>query len=291
MAIVIGINPPSSGFGSADSSLNLARDQNFSFILHPLTQQTGQARSDLMTLTSSDWCNSVVGELDPTQPHSPQIDFAVWLSIPAVVFPPSFLAKPDFSRTLSSACTTLMGTSSSVWVSVPLLTPYATLASLQLSSCVSNMGYNVVFPALDSELPDLPTLLMTLNRLIGVCLRGITLPTSLFLTNKKGYPTLSKKMQSAIEYCIVRGRDKYRFVIEGEPVHSPSDVATPPPPPATATTTSTSTTSATSRPSRSSATARRPRPTSPTSTTCRRPCSRWPTTSSSRRTRRSRGTP
>lgn len=53
--------------------------------------------------------------------------------------------------------------------------------------------------------------------------KGVTLPTSIFLTNKKGYPTLSKKMQVVIEWIMKRGGDKIRWVIEGEKKHFPAD--------------------------------------------------------------------
>ena len=215
MSLVVGINPPSKGFGTADASLSIARIQGFSFTFHPLTQTVGLPRSDLMSLSSSDWGNAIVGVVDPDQPVNPQFDFAVWLSIPAVVFPQSFLSNKDFPQILAAASNKLMATSSSVWVDVPLETPYSVLASLQTSSCVSNVGFNIIFPTKDSNLPSMPTLLASLNRLMGLTIRGMTLPTTLFLTNKKGYPALSKKMQVIMQFLIIRGRDKFRVVVDG----------------------------------------------------------------------------
>lgn len=217
--IVCGILRPSPPPGSASTCLSLARTQGFSFALHPLSSSPA-ARRDLMELSSDDWCGSVVGVIQPGDDAGRQVDFATWLSIPAVCFPPCFAADPSFPGTLSATATKLMGTSTSLWVSLPLLSaPYALAASLATSSRTSNLGFDLHFPAADADLPALPTLFVLLHRLLGLRVSAVTLPASLFLTNKQGYPTLSKKMQAALSHLIVRGRDKLRFVIEGPAAH------------------------------------------------------------------------
>jgi protein arginine N-methyltransferase 5 len=57
--------------------------------------------------------------------------------------------------------------------------------------------------------------------MIGLGVVGITLPTEGFLTNKKGYPTLSKKMQSVVEFVMKRGGEKIRWVLSGQKAHHP----------------------------------------------------------------------
>ena len=52
--------------------------------------------------------------------------------------------------------------------------------------------------------------LIHLNRMFGLGVIGITLKTDGFLTNKKGFPTLSKKMQSVVEFIMKRGGEKVR---------------------------------------------------------------------------------
>ncbi|GMH75084.1 hypothetical protein TrST_g5002 [Triparma strigata] len=189
-------------------------------------------------MSSSEWSNSVVGVLSPSA-FSPsalslgssptvqsEVEWAMHMGIPAVVFP-AVPASPNFARLLHSTALLVSGSSTSIWLDVNFEPKEACYGGVQsiLSSCdnASTIGLNLRFPEQETSSVTIATVLVHLNRFFGLPVKGVTLPTSIFLTNKKGYPTLSKKMQVVIEWIMKRGGDKIRWVIEGEKKHFPAD--------------------------------------------------------------------
>lgn len=53
-------------------------------------------------------------------------------------------------------------------------------------------------------------------------------PTSVFITNRRGYPTLSRRHQEFLSDCFRRG---VQVVLAGNPHHTPGGPTAPSPPP------------------------------------------------------------
>ncbi len=62
--------------------------------------------------------------------------------------------------------------------------------------------------------------LVLLHHFSGSNLRAICFDTNLFLTNKKGYPTLSKGTQFLFTELLIRLGRTLRVIIEGECLHT-----------------------------------------------------------------------
>lgn len=154
------------------------------------------------------------------------------MGIPAVIFPPPPSPAPrastmNYARLVNSTALQVSGSTTSIWLSVPFSPTescYEIISSvITASDSPSTVGIDLIFPEKDDSQFTLEATLVHLNRLMGLGVKGVTIPTSLFLTNKKGYPTLSKKNQAAIEFLMRRGGDKLRWVFTGERLHFPAD--------------------------------------------------------------------
>ena len=186
-----------------------------------------------------------------------EVNWAVHMNIAAVLFEPN----PDLftcvesvgtiaaarqrreglaniARVIHSSALSLSGSSTSIWISVPF-SPSSSTAPLSsfediyrnlttlMTQCESplSLGINLVFPSSDDFFPpDVPAayLLALVNRLIGLNVKAVPFPTTLFVSNKKGYPTLSKKMQCIVTTLMLRLGDKLRWVFTGDRAHFPA---------------------------------------------------------------------
>ncbi|XP_068027417.1 protein arginine N-methyltransferase 5 [Melanerpes formicivorus] len=199
-----------------------------------------------------DWSSLIVGSVSPwLRPDSPlehvrrnseqallqELDFGAYLGVPAVLLPLPQLHSPNLARLLLSH---LQGAhhSTAVWVRVPLLAPEDTREELVANEegtgssweehgdpdektwmwwhnfrtlCDYNKRVGVALE-LGPDLPSGPAL----DRWLGEPLRAAFLPTSLFLTNKRGFPVLARAHQRLLGRLL---RLEVQVVLWGPPRH------------------------------------------------------------------------
>ncbi|XP_067931208.1 protein arginine N-methyltransferase 5-like [Watersipora subatra] len=217
--------------------------------LHPtISQRPGPySRSD-MTMSCKDWSSVVVGKISPwlqldsdvpdIRKNSElalkrELDWSSHLSLPAVIIELRSSRCYNLARAILDHS---MGLGSlQYWIRVPIVSP---------KSCVDNHlieGADEVEP-IDSSTEDtwhwwntfrslsnrrktvsicleltqdLPSN-EEMNRWFGEPCRAVSVPTSLFITNKKGFPVLSPSHQAVLYQMFKLG---IQVIISGTPLH------------------------------------------------------------------------
>ncbi|XP_069735292.1 protein arginine N-methyltransferase 5 isoform X2 [Phaenicophaeus curvirostris] len=212
----------------------------------PAAQRAGPAtRADLL-LCGRDWNTLVVGKVSPwIRADSPleherrnseaalaqELDFGAYLGVPAFLLPLPQAQNPNLARLL---CAHLHSGhhSAMVWVRVPLVAPEDAREDLVENEeppeeppeektwlwwhnfrtlCDYNKRVGV---ALEVG-PDLPSG-AAVSRWLGEPVKAAILPTSLFLTNKKGFPVLSRPHQRLLGRLL---KLDVQVVLWGAPRH------------------------------------------------------------------------
>jgi protein arginine N-methyltransferase 5 len=199
-------------------------------------------RSDLL-LNSSTWSSVVVGKISPwieldscdeeisfnsRKAFKQELAWATHLSLPAILLPSPSNYSVNYAQCINQA---LLGLSSmQVWVKIPLVPPQTMLSrdeaiadtvptcgepwewwnSLRVL-CEHHHNLGVVLE-LTADVPDETVL----KQWLGEPIRAVILPTSIFLSNKMGYPTLSKKHQT---FLLKLFRTKTQFILRGVATH------------------------------------------------------------------------
>ncbi|KDO33208.1 hypothetical protein SPRG_02020 [Saprolegnia parasitica CBS 223.65] len=196
-----------------------------------------QTRSDLV-LDSRGWTSSVVGQLstwvdydascDATRATAEkvfkeEIAWASHLSLAAIMTPPLHATRSNanYARLLNQAAT--QASYAQFWVKVPMYYPgrfneddasfvdsWEAWNNLR-SMCEFNPKIHVALEV-TADLPDVHYL----DRWLGEPLAAVIVPTDIFLTNKKGYPTLSKMHQ---KFFLKLFQHKIRYFLKGRPHH------------------------------------------------------------------------
>ncbi|KAM4637179.1 LOW QUALITY PROTEIN: protein arginine N-methyltransferase 5-like [Amazona ochrocephala] len=202
-----------------------------------------QTRSDLL-LSGRDWNTLIVGKLSPwIRPDSPlehvrrnseaaltqELGFGAYLGLPAVLLPLRQRHSPNLARLL---CTHLHGAhhSAMVWVRVPLLAPEDEREELVGNEEPAGGGDETTW----GWWHDFRTL-CDYNKRVGVALevgadlpssaaidrfgepvKAALLPTAVFLTNKKGFPVLSRAHQRLLCRLL---KLEVQVVLTGAPRH------------------------------------------------------------------------
>ncbi|OQS03460.1 arginine N-methyltransferase [Thraustotheca clavata] len=196
-----------------------------------------ETRSDLV-LDSRGWTSSVVGllstwvdfdssceliRLTAEKVFKQEIAWASHLSLAAVMTPSLHATRSNanYARLLNQAATQAQYTQ--FWVKVPLYYPgkfdeddpsfvetWEGWNSLR-SMCEYNSKIYVALE-ITADLPDK----RILDRWLGEPIAAVIIPTEIFLTNKKGYPTLSKMHQ---KFFLQLFQHKIRYFIKGRPYH------------------------------------------------------------------------
>jgi len=161
------------------------------------------------------------------------LDWASHMSIPAVILPPvpthpSKGSRAAYARFLASKC---LSSNLQFWVRVPCDKKSVEAFTLlhKMSGGMANLGCMLMFvnsvspaDAALSSTKDSDSIgqnLVLLHQLIGCNLRAICFETSVFLTNKGGYPTLSKSSQLLFTVLLQRLGRTIRVLVEGNPLH------------------------------------------------------------------------
>ncbi|XP_045600789.2 protein arginine N-methyltransferase 5 [Procambarus clarkii] len=199
-------------------------------------------RSDLL-LSSSEWNSLIVGRISPTailnlespvnslrhnseETITQELTFAAHLGLPAVMFSLSTERCTNIARIIHNRV--VQGVCYQVWVRVPMQAPEEIAAQHRSDKKTSEDGFDIdtwawwnrfhtianiqkkIGLALEvsADLPDQSVI----DRWLGEPVRTAILPTSIWLTNKKGFPVLSRAHQ-----LFIKGLFKLhaQFVISG----------------------------------------------------------------------------
>uniref|UniRef100_A0A8C2SYI2 Protein arginine N-methyltransferase 5 n=1 Tax=Coturnix japonica TaxID=93934 RepID=A0A8C2SYI2_COTJA len=205
------------------------------FRLLPAKERPGpQTRSDLLLAGRGTGLYGVLWALQQ------ELDFAAYLGVPAVLLSLKGPHCPNLARGL---CAHLQGTphGAAVWVRVPLLAPESSRDDLIVNEELVNedngrqeeetwhwwhnfrtlCDYNKRVGLALEVGPDLPSA-EAIDRWLGEPLRAAILPTSIFLTNKKGFPVLSRPHQRLLGRLL---KLEVQVVLWGAPHHEPKPLS------------------------------------------------------------------
>ena len=151
------------------------------------------------------------------------LDWAGHMNIPAVILPP--IPKESYipyGRFLATQCLKASANNLQLWIRVPF-----TEAGLQsfrelhkMCDNPSNVGAMLSFSDSNVVTPEaIGRSLVLLHHFCACNLRAVHFNTNSFLTNKKGYPTLSKTIQFLFTELLKRLGRTLRVLIGGELLH------------------------------------------------------------------------
>lgn len=167
-----------------------------------------------------------------TKEHLPkQMEWATHMGIPAVILPtlPNDRTElVDFARLVTS--TSLNTPNGQVWIKCHLTQEALSQFALLHKLCDGppNVGMMLCLEHVAAVTAD-PTAtvahqLVLLHKAIGMQLKCVSFPTTCFLTNKRGYPALSKTHQLLFGEVMRRIGRTLRVLVEG-PSHHPAVTA------------------------------------------------------------------
>jgi protein arginine N-methyltransferase 5 len=179
------------------------------------------------------WRTSVVGmvpdhpapdTLLSRLPH--QLEWAIHMGIPAVVLPaiPSKDIMIEYAQKVNSLAVEAHSNNVQLWMKVNMAE--SALANFdtfhQLCDGAGNIGIMLVMeamPNMHSAAASVASQIILLHKAIGANLKAICFPTKIFLTNKRGYPTLAKSHQVIFTEVLKRIGRTVRVMVEGPTLH------------------------------------------------------------------------
>ena len=210
-------------FISADAArlLQQAREDGFDYVTTDLPKNT-DPRSDVTALESRWWRSSVVGRMDT--PSMEQMEWALHMTIPAVLLPEIHQNDVDICQKIASMALVASATNGQVWIQTRLTEKsVSAFDSLhRLCDGASNVGMMLTFDyEKDADNPAalVARQIVLLHKAIGSNLKALCFPTSVFLTNKRGYPALSKTHQVLLTEVLRRMGRTVRVLLEGPSHH------------------------------------------------------------------------
>ena len=155
------------------------------------------------------------------------LDWAGHMNVPAAILPAVPLDPEKasaYARLLASLALDCSASNVQLWVRVAA-TPHA-LAAYELlhRRCdhPANLGCMLCFDASSSSsitAQNVGQYLVLVHKMVGCNLRAVSFSTRMFLTNKRGYPTLSKSIQMIFTELLRRLGRTLRVLVEGTPYH------------------------------------------------------------------------
>lgn len=218
---------------SADAakSLQHAREDGYDFVTTVLPH-TLEPRSDVTALTGRWWRTSVVGVVPENSVVEQmlhrlgrQLQWAIHMGIPAVILPlPPSPTIMEYARALKSLALEAESSNIQLWIKTLLseksLAQYRFLH--RMCDGMQNISMMLVMDEASVKASPAVTVasqIVLLHKAIGANLKAVTFPTKIFLTNKRGYPTLSKSHQVIFTEILKRIGRTVRILIDGPSAH------------------------------------------------------------------------
>ena len=218
--------------------LQAAREDGYDFVTTALPHSL-EARADVTALQGRWWRTSVVG-LVPEINHTEtmlarlpiQVKWATHMGIPAIILPvpPSGPDRQhelmEYARVLHMLALDAKESNVQIWIKTMLnddsLRDFETLH--RLCDGASNIGMilwmeQVPINAVNSAAATVASQIILLHKAIGSQLKAVSFPTSVFLTNKRGYPTLAKSHQVLFSEVLKRIGRTVRILLDGPSLH------------------------------------------------------------------------
>eukprot|EP00980_Cylindrotheca_fusiformis_P012625 scaffold3084_cov144-Cylindrotheca_fusiformis.AAC.73 len=232
--IIVGLSIPQSE-PDASKLLQSAREDGYDYITTVLPYDQ-DPRSDVTALTGRWWRTSVVGIVpQSSSPEkilerlSPQIEWASHMGIPAVILPPPPLDMVvEYAHILQSLALRAQSSNIQFWVTTALkeksIQEYELLHRLcdGLPNIAMMLAMGPV-SAKNSGPATMASQVVLLHKAIGAHLKAVCFPTNIFLTNKRGYPTLAKPHQVLFTELLKRIGRTARILIQGPSSHDIPD--------------------------------------------------------------------
>lgn len=202
---------------NAAEAYRSARQDGYYFVTTALA--TDQPRSDVHELDSYGWSHCVVGDTEGFD-----LEWAHHMKLPAVRLPLITEAAKYASKLIVAA---MSATSMSFNVWVPLQLASQSIQDWQfvyrLAGANQHIGAALVMaapPPTEDASQYLAHQLQLLHLALTLPIKCLVVPTNLFLTNKRGYPTLSKAHQTIVEELLRRIGRTVRVLVEGPSFHA-----------------------------------------------------------------------
>lgn len=230
--LVIGLSQPQA-VPDVSKALQLSREDGYDFVTTELPHAPEPVRSDVTALTGRWWRTSVVGTVSPSTSSdefvsrlSYQIEWAMHMSIPAVILPPPPAgALMEFARVLQSLAIKAQSSNLQLWIrtgaSDKAIADYDLLQ--RFCGSLPNIGMLLEMaptPTLHSAAATVALQLVLVHKAIALQLKAVSFPAAVFLTNKKGYPVLSKSHQIIFGEILKRVGRTVRVMVEGPSQHA-----------------------------------------------------------------------
>lgn len=156
---------------------------------------------------------------------SSQLEWAIHMGIPAVIVPfPTGDTIMEYARALQSLAIDAQFSNLQLWIKTYLnevsMGEYMLLH--RLCDGLSNIGMMLVMepmPTMNSAAATVATQIVLVHKAVGANLKAVCFPTKVFLTNKRGYPTLAKSHQVLFTQVLKRIGRTVRVLLDGPSVH------------------------------------------------------------------------
>ena len=221
-------------FNTADAAslMQNAREDGYDFVTTALPHDNQEPRSDVNVLIGRWWRTSVVGVVpDADTPDTLirrlkfQLEWAIHMGIPAVILPPPVGPMVvEYARVIQSLALDAQNNNLQIWIQTELndksMREYEVLH--RLCDGLSNIGMMLVMeaiPTMNSAAATVASQIVLLHKAIGAQLKAVCFPTKVFLTNKRGYPTLAKSHQVLFTEVLKRIGRTVRVLVDGPSVH------------------------------------------------------------------------
>eukprot|EP01100_Stratorugosa_tubuloviscum_P003408 TRINITY_DN1821_c3_g1_i1.p1 TRINITY_DN1821_c3_g1~~TRINITY_DN1821_c3_g1_i1.p1 ORF type:complete len:645 (-),score=289.85 TRINITY_DN1821_c3_g1_i1:119-2053(-) len=225
-----------------ERALQLSTEANFDFLAVPLAHPRYErrvglpsnvigsdteepfTRSDLL-LNSAQWSSLIVGKtspwikLDSNNPiirrHSlaalkQEFAWASHLNLPAILLPTPNINCINYAQAINQLITSV--TSMQIWIRLTLNDDSWQIWN-KIRCLVEHNSCLFVVLELGSNIPEQSII----NRWKGEPLKAIIIPTSIFLKNKMGYPTLPKRYQTLMNQFFKFSKIQYLIKVKGAP--------------------------------------------------------------------------
>jgi len=228
--LVVGLHFPQST-PDASQLLQSARGDGYDFVTTALPSNQ-MARADVTALTGRWWRTSVVGVVQEENSSeallgriTKQIEWAIHMGIPAVILPsPPVGGITEYARVILSLAIEAQASNVQIWIKTQLnessLGEYEILH--RLCDGLSNIGMILSMEpisTMNSAEATVGKQMILIHKAIGMQLKAVSFPVKLFLTNKKGYPTLAKSHQVLFSKIMKRVGRTLRVLVEGPSLH------------------------------------------------------------------------